>query len=179
MDKKPIYHAVNVHVPIRVHEKIMKAVTKTGPVSVKLDLTAEPQDKLYVTWGQRKKIEEAVAKGRKELTLRFSVRQARHNIQSEGGFLGTILAAATRFLPAILAGLVAGTADQDVEGNGMFLGKRDHTYQIQHAGEGLLIKAVPHSKIRGFYVKHDDHIYQGRGILHGLFGKIPLLNLLF
>ena len=36
--------------------------------------------------------------------------------------MGTILAAATRFLPAILAGLVAGTADQDVEGNGMFLG---------------------------------------------------------
>ena len=179
MEKKPVYHAVNVHVPIRAHEKIMKAVTKTGPVSVKLDLTAEPQDKIYVTWGQRKKIEEAVAGGRKELTLRFSVRQARYNVQSEGGFLSTILAAATRFLPAILAGLVAGTADQDVEGNGMFLGKRDHTYQIQHAGEGLLIKAVPHSKIRGFYVKHDDHIYQGRGILHGLFGKIPLLNLLF
>ena len=41
---------------------------------------------------------------------------------SEGGFLSTIPAAATRFLPAILAGLVAGTADQDVEGNGMFLG---------------------------------------------------------
>ena len=88
--------------------------------------------------------------------------------------MGTILAAATRFL---LAGLVSGTADQ--EGNGMFLGKRDHTYQIQHTGEGLVIKAVPHRKIRGFYVKHDDQIYQGRGILHGLFGKIPLLNLLF
>ena len=123
---------------------------------------------------ERKKIEEAVARGRKELTLRFSIRQARYNVQSEGGFLSTILAAATRFLPAILAGLVAGTADQDVEGNGMFLGKRDHTYQIQHAGERLLIKAVPHSKIRGFYVKHDDRIYQGRGILHELFGEIPL-----
>ena len=93
---------------------------------------------------------------------------------SKGGFLGTILAAATRFLPAILVGLVAGTADQDVEGSGMFLGKKDHTYQIQHAGEGLLIKAEPHSKIRGFYVKHDDRIYQGRGILHELFGEIPL-----
>ena len=76
-----------------------------------------------------------------------------------------------RFLPAILAGLVAGTTDQDIEGSGMFLGKRDHTYQIQHAGEGLLNKAVPHGKIRGFYVKHDDQIYQGQGILHGLFGK--------
>ena len=120
-----------------------------------------------------------MAKGRKEMTLRFSVRQARHNIHSEGGFLGAMLAAATRFLPAILAGLVAGTAGQEVEGNGMFLGKRDHTYQIQHAGEGLVIKEVPHCKIRGFYVKHDDNVYQGRGLLHGLVDKIPLLNLIF
>ena len=123
MEKKPVYHAVNVHVPVKTHDKLMKAVTKAGPVSVKLDLTAEPQDKIYVTWGQRKKIEEAVARGRKELTLRFSIRQARYNVQSEGGFLSTILAAATRFLPAILAGLVAGTADQDVKGSGMFLGR--------------------------------------------------------
>ena len=179
MDKKPVYHPVNVHVPVKAHEKLMKAVTKAGPVSVKLDLMAKPQDKIYVTWGQQKKIEEAVARGRKELTLRFSVRQARHNVQSEGGFLSAIMAAATRFLPAILAGLVAGSAGQEVEGNGMFLGKRDHTYQIRHAGEGLVIKEVPHSKIRGFYVKHNEDIYQGRGILHGLFGKIPLLNLLF
>ena len=78
MEKKPVYHAVNVHVPVKTHDKLMKAVTKAGPVSVKLDLTAEPQDKIYVTWGQRKKIEEAVARGRKELTLRFNVRQARH-----------------------------------------------------------------------------------------------------
>ena len=58
MEKKPVYHAVNVHVPVKAHDKLMKAVTKAGPVSVKLDLTAEPQDKIYVTWGQRKKIEE-------------------------------------------------------------------------------------------------------------------------
>ena len=65
--------------------------------------------------------EEAEARGQKELTLQFSVRQARHIFR-----------------------------------------------------QGLLIKAVPHSKIRGFYVKHDDRIYQGRGILHELFGEIPL-----
>ena len=69
MDKKPIYHVVNVHVPVNTHQKLMIPVTKAGSLSVKLDLTAEPQDKLYVTWGQRKKIEEAVGKGRKEMTL--------------------------------------------------------------------------------------------------------------
>ena len=172
------YHPVDVHVPVQTHGKLMKAIRKSGPVSVKLDLGAEPRDKIYVTWGQRKKIEEAVAAGKKDMTLRFSGRQARCNIQSEGGFLGAMLTAATRFLPAILAGLVAGTARQE-EGNGMFLGRRDRTYQIRSSGEGLVITPVPHSKIQGFYVKHDDDIYQGKGILHGLFGKIPLLNLLF
>ena len=154
-------------------------MTKGGPFSLKLDLTEKPQDKIYVTWGQRKKIEEAVTKGQKEMTLRFSARQSRHNIRCEGGFLGAMLSAATRFLPAILAGLVAGTAGEEVEGNGMFLGKRDHMYQIQHAGEGLKIKEVPHCHISGFYVKHGDDIYQGEGILHDLFGKIPLSNILF
>ena len=37
--------------------------------------------------------------------------------------MGTILTTATRFLPAILAGLVAGTADQDDKGSGMIWGR--------------------------------------------------------
>ena len=76
MDKRPIYHAVNDHVPVNTNEKMMKAVIKAELVSVELDLTAEPQDKIYVTWGQKKKIEEAVAKARKEMTLWFIIRQA-------------------------------------------------------------------------------------------------------
>ena len=52
---EPIYHAVNVHVPHRTHEKLMKAVTKSGPVSVRLDLTEEPRDKVYVTWGNERR----------------------------------------------------------------------------------------------------------------------------
>ena len=179
MDKKPMYLAMNLHVPTRSHEKLMKAVTKEGGVSIKLDLTGTPQDKIYVTSGQKRKIEEVVAKDRRDMTLRFSQRQAKHNMKSEGGFLAGILAAAARFLPSILAGLLAGSAESQSDGNGMFLGKRDHTYQIRHTGEGLLITPVDHYKTRGFYVKHEDKIYQGKGILHGLFGKIPLLNLFF
>ena len=174
-----MYFPMDLHVPIKVHDKIMKAVTQQGPVSIKLDLTGTPHDKIYVTSGQKKKIQDAVSRGKKDLTLRLSVRQARHNIQSEGGFLGGILAAASRFLPSILAGLIAGSSEYHSEGNGMFLGKRDQTYQIKHSGEGLLITPFDHGKTRGFYVKHNGNIYQGRGILHGLFGKIPLLNILF
>ena len=172
-----VYTAVNVHVPKRSHEKLLRAVTQSAPVSVKLDLTGNPEHRIFVTVGQKKKIEAALAAGRRDMTLRFSVRQAKYNKEVEGGFLGAMFAAASRFLPAILAGLVAGSAQTD--GNGMFLGKRDHTYQIQHSGEGILITPAEYCNARGFYVKHNGNIYQGKGLLHGLFGKIPLLNILF
>ena len=90
-----------------------------------------------------------------------------------------MLSAASRFLQGITAGLLAGSAESEVEGNGMFLGKRDYTYQLRHMGEGLLITTAKASPIKGFYVKHDGHVYQGKGILHGLFGKIPLLDIIF
>ena len=176
---KQIYIPMMLHVPIRSHDKLLKAVTRSAPVSVKLDLTGSPNHKIFVTTGQKKKIEAAVAAERRDMTLRFSARQAKYNNEAEGGFLGSMLSAAARFLPAILAGLAAGTAEYHSNGNGMFLGRRDHTYQIQHSGEGLLITPAEHSKLRGFYVKHDDKVFQGKGILHGLFGQIPLLNLLF
>ncbi len=129
MEKKSMFVPINLHVPKRSHEKLMKAVTKQGPVSIKLDLTGAPEDKLYVTSGQKKKIEEAVAHGKRDITLRFSQRQAIHNTKSEGGFLAGMLAAAARFIPTILAGLLAGSAEAHSDGNGMFLGKRDQTFR--------------------------------------------------
>ena len=50
----------------------------------------------------------------------------------------------------------------------MFLGKRDHTYQITHSGEGLVITPAEHRKIKGFYVKHGGHLYRGEGVPHSL-----------
>ncbi len=90
-----------------------------------------------------------------------------------------MLAAAARFLPSIFAGLLAGSDESQSQGNGMFLGKRDHTYHIKHTGEGILITPVEHKKTVGFYVKHGDKVYQGERLLHRLFGQIPLLNILF
>lgn len=177
MEKK--YTAMNVHVPLKTHEKLMKAVTQTRPVSVKLDLLGTPEHKIYVTGGQRKKIEDAVRAERRDMTIRFSQRQAKYNVDAEGGFLGSVLSAAARFLPSILAGLAAGTAEYHSQGNGMFLGRRDHTYQLRHSGEGLLITPVEHGRSRGIYVKHQGNVYQGKGLLHGLFKSIPLLNILF
>ena len=173
------YTSVRVHVPEKAHEKILKAITQSTGLSINLDLTKNPDHEIFVTQLQRKKIEEAIAKGRKRMSLRFTGRQAQYNKHVEGGFLGAMLTAASRFLPAIIAGLLAGSAEHQAEGEGMFLGKRDYTYHLRHMGEGLVITSAPHSKIRGLYIKHGGNVYQGAGILHGLFGKIPLLNILF
>ena len=97
-----------LHVPVHSHDKLMKSVTRGSPVSIKLDLMASPQDKLYVTTGQKRKIAEAMQKNRRDLTLRFTPRQVKYNTTHEGGFLSGILSAAARFLPSILAGLLAG-----------------------------------------------------------------------
>ena len=172
---------MHVHVPRKAHERMLKAITQSKPISVKLDLTGSPDHKIFVTNLQRKKIEEAIAAGKKEMTLRFTTKQAKYNKEAEGGFLGAMLTAASRFLPSIIAGLIAGSVESEteVDGNGMFLGKRDYTYHIRHTGEGLLITHAAPCKQRGFYVRHNGHVYQGKGLLHGLFGKIPLLNILF
>ena len=82
---------MDLHVPTYFHDRISKAVARSDPVSVKLDLLGTPGHKLYVTLGQKKKIQEAIAKGRRDMTLRLSAKQVKHNIKSEGGFLAGLL----------------------------------------------------------------------------------------
>ena len=61
----------------------------------------------------------------------------------------------------------------------MFLGHNFHTYQIRRTGEGIItFNPLPYENIKGVYVRGGDKVYQGKGILHDLFGKIPILNLL-
>ena len=69
------YTSVMVHVPQKVHEKILKAITQSAGLSINLDLTKNPDHEIFVTALQRKKIEEAIAKGRKGMSIRFTKRQ--------------------------------------------------------------------------------------------------------
>ena len=70
-----MYIEVNINVPTKSHEKILKGVTNKKPVSIPLDLTGPPDHKLFVTTGQKKKIESAISRNRKGLTIRMSHRQ--------------------------------------------------------------------------------------------------------
>ena len=176
MPKHPEYCAMDLHAPVHFHDRIMNAVARAEPVSIKLDLHGDPQHRIYVTVGQKRKIEDAVLKGKRDMTLRLSAKQVKHNIKSEGGFLAGLLQAVARFLPSILAGIVSGAAEYNKDGNGMFLGRRDHTYQITHSGEGLMFKPVDNQKINGFYVKHGSHLYRGEGFFGDFVKSIPLLG---
>ena len=176
MSKHPEYCAMDLHTPVYFHDKIMNAVARSEPVSIKLDLYGLPQHRIYVTLRQKRQIEDAVLKGKRNMTLRLSAKQVKHNVKSEGGFLAGLLTTIARFLPSILAGILAGTAEYNKDGNGMFLGKRYHTYQILHSGEGLLFKPVEHQKIKGFYVKHGEHLYRGNGLFANFVKSIPFLG---
>ena len=46
---------MNLHVPQKSHEKLMKAVTKERPISIKLDLTGTSKDKLYSSYFRSEK----------------------------------------------------------------------------------------------------------------------------
>lgn len=177
-----LYQAIKVHVPTKTHEKIQEAVTQNKPISVKIDLTETPEHRILATPGQVRKITHAVEGGKKEMTLRFSRRQANANLKVEGGFLSAMLAMATRLLPEILAGIATSAAssaiDKSIKGSGMFLGKRKYAVKIEKHGDGLVLTPVEHER-DGFYIKNNGRIYQGAGLLGNLFKSIPLLNIIF
>ena len=184
-----MYSQLKVHVPERYHEKIKDAVTKDYPVSIKINLTQDGEQIVLVTAGQLLKIKRAKAEGKKVMTLRMSRKQARANVQFEGGFLSMLMKLATKALPTLLGGLttglLGGLVEKAVTGNGLFLGKRGYgTARIDFTeeGKGIMLTPVENENYDGVYLKHNGQIYQGEGILLGEnspFKKFPILGLLF
>ena len=184
-----MYSQLKVHVPERYHEKIKDAVTKDYPVSIKINLTQDGEQIVLVTPGQLLKIKRARTEGKKVMTLRMSRKQARANVQFEGGFLSMLMKLATKALPTLLGGLttglLGGLVEKAVTGNGLFLGKRGYgTARIDFTkeGNGIILTPVENENYDGVYYKHNGQIYQGEGILLGEnspFKNFPILGLLF
>ena len=186
-----MYTQRRVHVPERYHERIKAAVTQDRPLAVKLDLSSEEgNDVVLLTPGQLIKIERAMRAGKKVLTVRMSRKQVHANVKVEGGFLGTLLSLASKFLPTLLGGLATGLISAGVEkavsskgGNGLYLGKRGYgTAKIDLVeGGGLLMSPVDNEKYNGLYLKHDGQIFEGKGLLLGAnspFKNIPILGMI-
>ena len=116
----------------------------------------------------------------------MSRKQAQKNLAYEGGFLSGLLSLATKALPTLLTGLtggiLSGVIEKAIKGSGLYLGKKGYgTARVDIEGNGLFISPVDDEGINGLYLRHDGHIYRGKGILLGKnspFKDIPVLGLI-
>ena len=181
-----MYTEIDVHVPPKYHEKIKSALIQERPLAVKVYLREEPNAKLWVTPGQMLKMRRNLNAGKNVLTLKMSRKQAQKNLAYEGGFLSGLLSLATKALPTLLTGLtggiLSGVVEKAIKGSGLYLGKKGYgTARVDIEGNGLVISPVDDEGINGLYLRHDGHIYRGKGILLGKnspFKDIPVLGLI-
>ena len=182
-----MYSPLDVNVPEKYHNRIKAAVTQDRPLAVKVNLKNEPNATILVTPGQLIKIKRGVTAGKNVLTIRMSLKQVKANIKHEGGFLATLMRLATKALPALLGGLatgvLSGSVERAVSGNGLFLGKRGTgAARIDFTeGNGIVLTPAEDENYQGLYFKHDNQIFQGKGILLGEnspFKNIPILGLI-
>ena len=117
-------------------EKLQHALKANCPtINIRLnheDLNGN--DILAITKSQAKKMAKAHEDGR-GITIRMTSKQLKHNMKTEGGFLGLLAGLAARdlpmiaktVLPALGVGALSGLASSGVQkamGNGLYLKKR-------------------------------------------------------
>ena len=182
-----MYSRHHLHVPEKYHERIKNAVTQDRPLSIKIDLTKGGDNVVLLTPGQVNKIQKAIFEDKKDLTLKMSRKQVKKNVEVEGGFLSMLLRLATKALPTLLGGLATGLLSAGVEkavkGNGLYLGRKGYgTAKVDFSdGGGLILTPVETEKHNGLYLKNDNQIFQGKGLLLGAnspFKNIPILGLI-
>ena len=181
------YKNVNVNISEGQMQKLQHSINANcATTSLRLgkdDL--EGNHKLALTKSQFNKLQKAKEQG-KGITIRIS-KQLKHNLKTEGGFLGLLAGLAARALPAIAktvlpalgVGALSGLASSGVQkamGNGLYLKKGGLLAQVETDGSGLYLKPY---KGKGFgsygdglYLKKGGKIYDGSGILT----SIPIIG---
>ena len=178
---------MKVHVPEELHDKLKSLLAEDKVMSVKIDLRGG-DDILLLTPGQIIKMEQAKNNGKSSIIFRFSRRQVRANVRHEGGFLSALMAMASKVLPTLLTGLasgvIGGLAEKAItKGSGLYLGKRGRGVSRIHLveGGGLYLSPLfyPKENHDGLYMKHEDKMYKGSGLILGKnspFRNIPILG---
>ena len=188
---------VNVKVKISEGQKenLQHALKANCPIiSIRLnheDLNGN--DILAITKSQAKKLAKAHEDG-KGITIRMTSKQLKHNMKTEGGFLGLLAGLAARalpmiaktVLPALGVGALSGLASTGVSkalGNGLYLKKGGLVSQVETDGEGLYLKPYLGKALKGYgeglYLKQGGKLYDGKGLLLGPnspFANIPILG---
>ena len=182
------YKNVNVNLSENQINKLKQAINANcTATSIKLgydDLDGDHT--IFITNGQFNKLQNARDRG-KGLTIRMSSRQLKHNVKTEGGFLGAILPAlgavarvagpalmgvAKKVLPHLATGALSGLASTGVSklfGNGLYLKKGGMIAQVETDGQGVYLRPYKGkglgSRGNGLYLKQGKNIYDGKGIL--------------
>ena len=189
------YINVKVKISEGQKEKLQHALKANCPtISIRLnheDLNGN--DILAITKSQAKKLTKAYEDG-KGTTIRMTSKQLKHNMKTEGGFLGLLAGLAARalpmiaktVLPALGVGALSGLASSGVQkamGNGLYLKKGGLVSQVETDGEGLYLKPYKGKALKGYgeglYLKQGGKLYDGKGLLLGPnspFGNIPILG---
>ena len=189
------YKSVNVNLSENQINKLQQAVkANCAATSIKLgydDLDGEHT--IFLTNGQYNKLQNARDRG-KGLTVRMSSRQLKHNVKTEGGFLGALLpmlgtvarvagpalmGVVKKTLPHLATGALSGLASTGVSklfGNGLYLKKGGTIAQVETDGQGVYLKPYKGkglgSRGNGLYLKQGKNIYDGSGILT----SIPIIG---
>ena len=189
------YTNVKVNISEGQKEKLQHAI-KAGCSAVSIRLGHKHlygNDILAVTNSQAKKLAKAHENG-KGRTIRMTSSQLKHNMKTEGGFLGLLAGLAARalpmlaktVLPALGVGALSGLASTGVQkamGLGLYLKKGGCISQVETDGSGLYLKPYKGKGLKGYgdglYLKQGGKLYDGKGLLLGPnspFANIPILG---
>ena len=189
------YKSVNVNLTENQIQKLRQSINANcSAMSLKLsndDLDGDHT--LFLTNAQYNKLQNAKNRG-KGITIRMSSRQLKHNVKTEGGFLGALLPVlagvgravapaviglAKKAIPALATGALSGLASTGVSkifGNGLYLKKGGMIAQVETDGQGVYLRPYRckglSSHGNGLYLKRGNNIYDGSGILT----SIPIIG---
>ena len=181
------YKNANVNLMENQIQKLRNSINANcAATSIKLGRNdLEGEHALKLTNSQFNKLQRAKEQG-KGITIRMNSKQLKHNLKTEGGFLGLLAGLAARALPAIAGiaknviptiatGALSGLASSGVSkllGNGLYLKKGGLIAKVETDGEGLYLKPYKgrglSSHGNGLYLKKGGEIYDGSGLLSNI-----------
>ena len=185
------YKNANVNLSGNQIQKLEHSINANcAATSIKLGKNdLEGEHTLKLTNSQFNKLQRAKEQG-KGITIRMNGKQLKHNLKTEGGFLGLLAGLAARALPAIAGiaknviptiatGALSGLASSGVSkllGNGLYLKKGGMIAKVETDGEGLYLKPYKGKGLgshgNGLYLKKGGKIYDGSGLL----SNIPIVG---
>ena len=179
------YISANVNLTDNQIQKLRQSINANcAATSIKIGANDLDGDHtIFLIKAQINKLENAREQG-KGLTIRMSSKQLKHNIKTQGGFLGALLGTAARVvgpallglakkaIPSLASGALSGLASTGISklfGDGLYLKKGGMISQVETDGKGVYLRPYKGkglgSRGNGLYLKRGKNIYDGSGFL--------------